>query len=413
MTTLIHSNCNESIYKPSTTDKLSTDESPIVIQNEDQRKEATTALMEDSFFARQLQNGSSVMAHYNTTPDLSPPSKEVAKASVEQAIEIKKMAGNVSGNDAKTLEHVAALASTVMSQNPTSYRSAESQKTPVDSAIQPSSSTRSVRSQAAVGGGTDITPVNASGAHFVNVVGDLRLVSLANTLTVVNNMVEAQSNVSASNAVTRVVEAAGRAGQKGIDAAQQRLTGAITSGGVGMALQGGTTFKATKALSKESASINNNVKVATKLEEGVQRHKNIIASATNNMQSNGIPLEPGAVAAMSKGHPGQISAASDLRSKHNIVQNETQQTRMTTELANQAIHSGQRVVEEAFGVQAAQESKQAELARADQSVNNELSNTHQQTAKKSADAQAATAHMLENVLSNNNSALSAVAEHIR
>ncbi|MCK8404159.1 type III secretion system protein, partial [Erwinia amylovora] len=92
------------------------------------------------------------------------------------------------------------------------------------------------------------------------------------------------------------------------------------------------------------------------------------------------------------------------------VQNNTQKVRTISEFANQVNRSGQGVVEGTFNVEASKESKQADLARADQNVNNELSRTHQQTAKKSAETKAALNQALENTLNNNHSAASAIAE---
>ncbi|CAO97727.1 type III secretion system protein [Erwinia tasmaniensis] len=416
MTTIIDSQARGYIHKSETIDTRSTDERSHSVQGEETLK-GFVSLATGPVPVHRLLHGQSVIIDHNTGPVLSSPPKGAAKTSVEQTAEIKKMADNVDGNDAKTLERMATLTSTVMSshvsQTQTGNRTAESYKTSADSAIQTRSSTNPVRSQAAVEGGTDITAVGASGSRYVNVFGDMRLLELNNKLIVALNRAEAESNKSASKAVIRVVEAAGRAGQKGIDAEKQRLTGAITSGALGIALQGGTTFKATKALGNESASIKSNLKVATNLETGVRNNQNSIARAADNMLSKGSKLDRGVEAAMSKSHAPQMAEASELRNKHNVIQNKTQQTRTTTEFANQGIRSGQGMVEGGFGVQASQESRQAELARADQSVNNELSSTHQQTAKKSAEARAAAAQLLENILSNNNSAVSAIADRMR
>lgn len=89
----------------------------------------------------------------------------------------------------------------------------------------------------------------------------------------------------------------------------------------------------------------------------------------------------GAKAAMSQSHGADLAKSSELRDNHSVVQNNTQKVRTISEFANQVNRSGQGVVEGTFNVEASKESKQADLARADQNVNNELSSTHQQTAK--------------------------------
>lgn len=416
MTTIIDSQVRGYIHKPETIDTRSTDERSHTVQSED-KLNGFVSLATGPVSVHRLLHGQSVITDHNTGPVLSSPPKGVAKTSVEQTTEIKKMADKVTGNDAKTLERQATLASTVMtshmSQTQIGYRSAESYKTSADSAIQTSSAASPVRSQAAVDGGTDITAVGASGSGYVNVFGDPRLLDIATKVIVSSNLAESQQNIDAAKANNRGVDAAGLSGQKHVDAATKQLIGAGVSAVLGTGLQAISTVKATKALGNDSASIKSNLKVATNLEAGVRDSQNSIARAADNMLSKGSRLDRGVEAAMSKSHAPQMAEASQLRNKHNVIQNKTQQTRTTTEFANQGIRSGQGMVEGAFGVQAAQESRQAELARADQSVNNELSNTHQQTAKKSAEARAAAAQMLENILNNNNSAVSAITDRMR
>ncbi|CCP02157.1 hypothetical protein BN439_1072 [Erwinia amylovora Ea644] len=364
-----------------------------------------------------LLNGQSVIADHNTGPTLSPPPEGAAKISAEQTIEVKKMADNVRAPDANTLARVATLVSTALtsdlSNTQFNNRTVESHKISAESAIQTSASTIPVRSQAAVDGGTDITAVGASGTGFVNVVGDIKTIEVDNHVSVALNKFEAQSNKNSAKALSRVVAAADRAGSKTIEAEKQRSNGVITSGVLGVAVQGGTTLKTTKALTNESKSIDNNLKVATKLQTNVHSSENSIARSADNMMSKGKKLDRGAEAAMSQSHGADLAKASNLRDNHSVIQNKTQKIRTISEFANQANRSGQGIVEGTFNVEASKESKQADLARADQTVNNELSSTHQQTAKKSAETKASLNQALENTLNNNNSAASAIAERMR
>ncbi|WP_168395581.1 type III secretion system protein [Erwinia amylovora] len=364
-----------------------------------------------------ILSGQSLRADHTTVPTLSAPSEGAANISAEQQSEVIKMAENVRAPDANTLEQLAASASTALtsdlSNTQFNNRTVESHKTSAESAIQTSASTNPARSQAAVGGGTDITAVGAFGPKYVNMVGDTKLLETDNSVSVSLTKSEAQLNKNAAKAQRYAVEAANRSGNNAIAAAKLTLNGVITGGVLGTAVQAGTTLKTTNALHNESKSIDNNLRVATKLQTNVHSNENSIARSGDNMVSNGKRLDRGAEAAMSQSHGADLAKSSELRDNHSVVQNNTQKVRTISEFANQVNRSGQGVVEGTFNVEASKESKQADLARADQNVNNELSSTHQQTAKKSAETKAALNQALENTLNNNNSAASAIAERMR
>ncbi|MCK8158076.1 type III secretion system protein, partial [Erwinia amylovora] len=87
----------------------------------------------------------------------------------------------------------------------------------------------------------------------------------------------AQFNKSAAQAQRYAVEAANRSGDKAIAAAKLTLNGVITGGVLGTAVQAGTTLKTTNALHNESKSIDNTLRVATKLQTNVHSNENSIA----------------------------------------------------------------------------------------------------------------------------------------
>ncbi|QIU89167.1 type III secretion system protein [Yokenella regensburgei] len=276
-----------------------------------------------------------------------------------------------------------------------------------------SSSAVQARSQPAVEGGTDITAADAAGPRFINVVGSMKQLEVSNTITTVMLNAERDANKAAAAATNRSVDAAARAGNKTIEAARQNLNGAITSGALGIAGQGATTATQMKALNKEGTSITKNLKPARNLELGVREHQTAIKSGKDTMVHQNKKLSGDVEATMAHPQAADMHASALKRDTHNSVQLATQKSRITAEYANQGIRSGQGAVEGAFGVSAAEKQKEAELARADRDVNNELANTQSQTAKKAAETNAAIRSMTDTILNANNSAVSSIAERTR
>lgn len=276
-----------------------------------------------------------------------------------------------------------------------------------------SSSAGQARSQPAVEGGTDITAADAAGPGFINTVGSLKQVEVSNTINTVLNDFKRDADIAAAAATNRRGDAMARAGNKIIEAAQQNLNGAITSGALGIAGQGATTATQMKALNKEGTSITKNLKPAHNLELGVHEHQTAIKSGKDTMVHQNKKLSGDVEATMTHPQAADMHASALKRDTHHSVQLATQKSRVTAEYANQGIRSGQGAIEGAFGVSAAEKQKEAELARADGDVNNELANTQSQTAKKAAETNAAILSMTETVLNANNSAVSSIAERTR
>jgi len=405
-----------------------------------------------------LLNGKSLMTEGQVLPSLSLPAQAGDKLSAEQSQSIVAMSSNVSVNDAKDLELVASSVSTVLDsklsqlqQNtevatqvtaplqdgdankleriaataaalfsaptaaaPATGKASENSKTSTEATTTNAiSSANPARSQAAVEGGTDITAANAGGFVFSNVMGDMRMVDLNNTLTRVLNKSENEFNKSAAQASIRAMSSAIHAGNKGIDAARQNMTGAITSGVLGMALQSGTTLANVKALNKESNSINTNLKGANKLDLGRKQNEGALKASSDNLLSKGKPVDGGVKGLIDQPHANSQIQADELRNAHNQQQMHTMKTRAVADSATQANNAAQGMIQGAYGVKAAEENKQADIARADQAVEGELGSVHQKSAQKASEANAALQRVFENVLSNNNSAASSVAERMR
>lgn len=276
-----------------------------------------------------------------------------------------------------------------------------------------SSSQGQARSQPAVEGGTDITAADAAGPRFINIVGPMNQIRVSNTITTVMLDAERDANKAAAAATNRSVDAAARAGLKGIEAARQNLNGAITSGVLGIAGQGATTATQMKALNKEGTSITKNLKPAKNLELGVREHQTALKSGKDTMVHQNKKLSGDVEATMSHPQAADLHTAELKRDTHSKIQLDTQKTRVTAEYANQGIRSSQGAIEGAFGVSAAEKQKEAELARADRDVNNELANTQSQTAKKAAETNASIRSMTDTILNANNNAVSSIAERTR
>jgi len=293
-------------------------------------------------------------------------------------------------------------------------KSAETGKSDSHSTVSNASSSSSqTRSQPAVEGGTDITAADAAGPRFINVVGSMKQLELSNTITTVMLNAERDANKAAAAATNRSMDAAARAGNKTIEAARQNLNGAITSGALGIAGQGATTATQMKALNKEGVSITKNLKPARNLELGVREHQTAIKSGKDSMIHQNKKLSGDVEATMTHPQAADMHASALKRDTHNSVQLATQKSRITAEYANQGVRSGQGAIEGAFGVSAAEKQKEAELARADRDVNNELANTQSQTARKAAETNAAIRTMTDTILNANNSAVSSIAERTR
>lgn len=375
-----------------------------------------TALATQPGIMTSILQGQRLMVNFDARPALSVPAIGQRKINAENSIELMKLTASLKGGDINKLERAAASAATVFNTQDTllqtaghSHNGNKSVEIPVSSL---SSATHPIHSQAVLEGGTDITSVDASGNHFINVMGDMKMMVLNNQLTVTLTKQEAELASSAAKSSQRVVEAAARAGTKSIDAEKQRMMGTITSGTLGIVGQGVTATRTMKALKNESNSIGNNLAGATNVEGQQSKCQSSIKTATAKLPE-GATLSNDMGSAMGGGFPSTTSLGTEKRSTHTQMQLKTNYTRVGSDYGNTITQTGQKVIDGSFNVEAANETKKAELARADQSVNNEIASTHQQMARKSAESKAILSQVFENTINNNNSAVSSVADRMR
>ena len=364
-----------------------------------------------------ILQGQSVMTALDMRPALSTPPVGQEKLNSEHTGELMKLMATMKGSDISKLERAAASASTLFNTQPNLQQTPASAGN-INKSLQVASPSTApvshpVHSQAPVESGTDITATDGPGRRFINMMGDLKMLELNNLLTVTLTKQEAEFAKSSARSSLRAVDAAERSGNKGIDAEKQRMTGAITSGSIGLVGQGVSTTRTVNALNTESKSIGNNLASAARNSSELGIHKSSTGSATDAMLHKGQVLDKPLDNHIEKGNSGLDIDTDRSRQLHNQVQLKTNQTRVTSEYSNTAIHSSQKVIDGAFNVEAANETKQAELARADQTVNNEVANTHQQAARKAAESKAALNQVLESTLNSKNSTLSSIADRIR
>ncbi|HDT4319780.1 TPA: type III secretion system protein [Klebsiella aerogenes] len=333
---------------------------------------------------------------------------KVGEGKDEAMAQLVKLSAADAG-DASKAEHLAGAAASVLPAQSAMARpgnKVSETKVATGSSIENSAvSSAQTRSHQAVEGGTDITP-----PAFINVIGSMSQLKVSNAIITVSNNAQRMANESAAKASIRSVDSASRAGDKMIEAAQQNMNGAITSGVVGLVGQGATTNRSFKALNKESKSITTNLRPARNLELGVRDHQSSILSGKDAMVHQGKNLSADVEATMTKSHASDMHTSSLKRDAHNEIQLMVQKQRVGAEYMNQVIRSSQGVIDGSFGVVASEKQKEAELARADRDVNNELANVHSQVAKKTAEANAAAINALDNALATNNSTISSMAE---
>jgi len=364
-----------------------------------------------------ILQGQSVMVNLDIRPALLAPPVGQEKIDSEQKNELMHLIATTKGSDINKLERAAASAASVFNTQTIPLQAtgstANGNKVLPVSSPSTAPAAEAMNTRTPVAGGTDITATDALGRQFVNMMGDLKMVELNNLLTVTLAKQEAEFSKSSARSSLRAVDAAERSGNKGIDAEKQRMTGAITSGSIGLIGQGVTTARTMSALKTESKSITNNLASAVKAEGAVGGIQSSASTSTDKMLHQGNSLDGNVSGKMVDSTPSTTGFGNTKRHDHNDLQLKTSQTRVTSDYSNTAINSSQKVIDGAFNVEAATETKQAELARADQSVNNEIANTQQQAAKKSAESKAALNQALENMLNSKNSTLSSIADRIR
>jgi len=367
-----------------------------------------------------ILNGQRLMTYSDNRPSLSVPPVSQDKINPQQADRLIKMTGALKGRDINNLERAAASAAAALSAHSRSgqldgkiFDSNKSMTTPAGLADENLSEVRRQRSHAAITGGTDITGAEPAGHQFINVMGDMKLVALNNTLTVTLTKSETEAAKASSKSTIRVVEAAERAGTRIINSEKERFNGAVTSGVVGIIGQSATSAGSLKAMHAESKSIKQNLKLAAQSGSSSSQHKGQLELRSDNMVHCGEVFEDD-VTAHSKSHHTEHNKVNTANTNdHSRAQVDTHKMRVISDYGNQAVTATKSIIEGSYNVDAANETKQSELARADQTVNSEVANIQQQTARKAADARASLQQLFENTLNNNNSAVSTISDRMR
>lgn len=408
-----------------------------------------SALAEQPGVMISLLTGQSVMTVNQVRPDLIMPSLSTAVS--EQSKDIMSLSGSMNANNVRDLEMVASSVSNALDSelnveqkvaqplkdgdanklerlaattaalftsqtavNAVSAKGTEGSKPASETTATSSvSSATPTRSQEAVEGGTDITAAASNRPTYSKVMGNTNILQLSNDIVTVLTTAENEFNKSSAEASTRAMNSAIQAGNKNIDAAQKNMTGAITGGVMSLAAQAGATATTVKALRNESSSIKNNLGAANRLDVGRNQNQSIINGGADNMLSKGQSLDSSVKGLMDEPHGQFIARSNAYREAHNVTQIDTTKARTMADMGAQMGRASQSMTEGAFGVQAAEESKQADVARADQQVNNEVANVHQQSAKKAAESLAALQRASENTWATNNSTNSAIADRMR
>lgn len=275
-------------------------------------------------------------------------------------------------------------------------------------------STAPTQSHPQVAGGTDITAVKSPFFKFVNIFSDTLLLCVQNMLIVITTTIESLMSRAAALATGRSVESAERMGNKVVDAARTQRDSAITSGTLGIVGQGASSGIALKTFHDESRSLSSNLDPSRKtnnvLETNAKANQASLDDPIHNL-SHGDKTQ---IAAGLSANDGPLRNESNtLDMNHNDKQILTHKIRTITDFSNQAIQSSQGIITGSFNLEASQDTKESHLAQADQNVQNEGANSHQQSAKKSADSRMTLQQLFENIQNTNNSTVSAIADRIR
>ncbi|QZN95240.1 IpaC/SipC family type III secretion system effector [Symbiopectobacterium purcellii] len=361
--------------------------------------------------------GDADSAYANTLPVelMLPASTNKAIPSDTKAELAQRLMDSQQGSDIDKIEQVVAGAATLCSakllsgiDNP-AMRSANEKpgKTAMTNTVEYTAERG--RSYAVVDGGTDITPPSPGGYRYSNVMGNMGILDAFTSILQSLNRQEAHFNASAAQWSHVAMASANATGQHLVRSARENQTGAIVSGALSMGMQSVSAFTAGRSLKAESASIENNLKRSNRLNEQAEQAKNSLQNHRDKLVSEGITVEDEVTARLKRAHSRLNSESISLRYSHQQISNTSQKTRIQSDALVQASRSIHDITQGSYGVTAAEQNKDAEIMRANQTVSSEVDNVHQQTAKKSSEGESALRQALLAILNNNNDAVSAVA----
>ncbi|WP_224558192.1 hypothetical protein [Pectobacterium versatile] len=400
------------LYQPQI-DKSLNAENTISPRKVERAKDATSLVIQSGI--QNLYNRSLMPDNIEAKPTLSVPSKQGGGISAERVGELVKLSENLSKEPGVNKPYCVAasapslIASQINITQANNKISEADKLTTESSTVNATSSSGHARAMPSVAGGADITAADAAKKVIPQLMGDLSM--LEANIAIVSMLVKqaALRNQESAQFGQFAVNSAMRSGERTVGAAQQNFTGAISSSAMGITGQGATTFTSVKALKADSASIKTNVQKASTIERHANDNRSAVTTSSDSMVSGGTQPDAVVTSGMTHSRAAQLQEAAILRDKHAQITNAGHRTRSVAEYGNQVVQSGQKVTENAFNVSASRETKEAELARADQSVNNEVSNAQQQTAKKTAETETTMRQMYENILRSKNETTAAMA----
>lgn len=320
-----------------------------------------------------------------------------------------------SGVDIDTFSSIitslASLAALQLSKNITTVTTNDnSSKSASQNVTSRSASGKAAHTQKTANGTTDISgATSAVKLSYVNIMGDFNVVdALVELLSLLNKQVGLSNQQSALMSQMQM-DSAEQAGDKGIAAAQEQMTGSIAAGVMSLSMQTGATVSTIKSLNTESKSITNNLKKSNDIELAVNKNQSEIHASSQSLAQEGRSTSREVDATLSRDHHEDMHRSANHRHEHKKVENDTSRVRVTSDLINQTSRSVNSLTEASFAVNASQKNKDAEIARANQQVAGETGNVHQQVAKKADESEASLRQALMNIISNNNDTISAIA----
>lgn len=305
---------------------------------------------------------------------------------------------------------LASLAGAQMSKSITTGTSDNSSKSAIQNVTSRSASGKAAHSHKTVNGATDISAsTSAVKSSYVNIMGDFNVVdALVEILSLLNKQ-EGLSNQQAAMMSQIQMDSSVAAGDKGIAAAQEQMTGSIAAGVMSLSMQTGATASTIKSLNTESKSITKNLSKSNDIELAVNKNQSEIHASAQSLAQEGHHTSREVDATLSRDHHEDMHRSTNHRHEHKKVENNTSRVRVVADLVNQTSRSINSLTEASFAVNASQQNKEAEIARANQQVAGETGNVHQQVAKKAGESEASLRQALMNIISNNNDTISAIA----
>ncbi|MCW2487420.1 hypothetical protein J5069_16090 [Candidatus Symbiopectobacterium sp. NZEC127] len=354
-------------------------------------------------------------AYANSLPVelMAPASTNKVIPSDTKAELMQRLSDSQQGRDIDKIEQVVAGAATLCSAQLLSATDNPSRRSENEKAGRAATSHTvehtAVRSHAAVEGGTDITPVHSGGYRYSNVMGNMGILDAFTDILQSLNRQEAHFNASAAQWSHFAMTSANATGQHLVRAARENQTGAIVAGSLSMGMQGISAFSTGKSLKSESASIENNLKRSHQLNEQADMARNGLQHHKDKLVNDGITVDSDVSARLVQAHAKLNTESQILRDSHQQISNTSMKNRIQADALMQASRSVHDITQGTYGVTAAEQSKEAEIMRANQTVSGEVDSVHQQTAKKSSEGESALRQALLAILNNNNDAVSAVA----